>query len=230
VLTNQTAETLQNLSLELATVGELRLCERPGLMVIAPGATRRLTVNLKVSSTESGVIYGTIVYDAASAAGGRRCINLADVHVDIMSLIHAHEVTDTRFRAMWSEFEWENKVAINTAITDVREYARHIIRETNMCCLNEEATFAGGTEFLSANLVARSIFGEDALINVSVEREADGKLVGTCRIRAKQQGLALSLGDRITLKQKGREAKGSEQQQQQQVPAAAAPPAPIAVE
>ena len=57
-----------------------------------------------------------------------------------------------------------------------------------------------GSNFLAANLYARSVFGEDALVNVSVEKKEDndGKLAGYIRIRSKTQGIALSLGDRIT--------------------------------
>lgn len=40
-------------------------------------------------------------------------------------------------------------------------------------------------------------------MNLSVEKQADGKLSGYIRIRSKTQGIALSLGDKITLKQKG---------------------------
>ena len=85
----------------------------------------------------------------------------------------------------------------------------------------------------------RQVFGEDALLNISVEREASGaacawfrcvvdallliffvhvlwfwqhalhscsagSLAGAVRIRAKTQGIALSLGDRVTAKQKGK--------------------------
>lgn len=52
------------------------------------------------------------------------------------------------------------------------------------------------------------MFGEDALVNVSVEKTAGGpdgaggRLVGYIRIRSKTQGIALSLGDKITLMQK----------------------------
>jgi len=47
------------------------------------------------------------------------------------------------------------------------------------------------------------VFGEDALVNVSVEKKDDGKLTGYIRIRSKTQGIALSLGDRITSVQRG---------------------------
>jgi len=42
-----------------------------------------------------------------------------------------------------------------------------------------------------------------AQVNVSVEKTAEGRLAGYIRIRSKTQGIALSLGDKITLKQKG---------------------------
>ena len=54
-----------------------------------------------------------------------------------------------------------------------------------------------------------SVFGEDALVNVSVEKKDDnnGKLAGYIRIRSKTQGIALSLGDRITSVQRAEPTK-----------------------
>ena len=52
-------------------------------------------------------------------------------------------------------------------------------------------------------MINYSVFGEDALVNVSVEKKEDGKLAGYIRIRSKTQGIALSLGDRITSVQRG---------------------------
>jgi len=105
---------------------------------------------------------------------------------------------------MWAEFEWENKVAVNTSMTDVRQYLNHIVKSTNMRCLTPHLALEGECGFLAANLYAKSVFGEDALVNVSVERSpTDGKLSGYIRIRSKTQGIALSLGDKITLKQRG---------------------------
>lgn len=43
-------------------------------------------------------------------------------------------------------------------------------------------------------------------MNVSIEKQRDGTLGGNLRIRSKTQGIALSLGDKITLKQKTVEA------------------------
>ncbi|KAK9281227.1 hypothetical protein L1049_004122 [Liquidambar formosana] len=94
-------------------------------------------------------------------------------------------------------------VAVNTVIQDEKEFLNHVIKSTNMKCLTPLSALEGECGFLAANLYAKSVFGEDALVNVSIEKQADGKLSGYIRIRSKTQGIALSLGDKITLKQKG---------------------------
>ena len=127
-----------------------------------------------------------------------------NIHLDIMDYIRPAVCSDEAFRAMWAEFEWENKVAISTAIAELSEFLSHIIAMTNMCCLTPQSALGGTSSFLAANLYAKSIFSEDALVNVSVEKkdDADGRLCGYIRIRSKTQGIALSLGDRITAVQR----------------------------
>ena len=73
---------------------------------------------------------------------------------------------------------------------------------THMQVLTPISSLEGAAAFLAANLYARSSFGEDAIMNVSVEKRSDGSIKGHIRIRAKTQGVALSLGDRITAQQK----------------------------
>lgn len=63
---------------------------------------------------------------------------------------------------------------------------------------------------MAANMYAKSIFGEDALANLSLEKplnRPDAPVVGHIRIRAKSQGMALSLGDKINSTQKGPQSK-----------------------
>jgi coatomer subunit beta len=198
---NRSNETQQNLCLELATMGDLKLVERPQNYTLAAGETKHVRANIKVSSTETGVIFGNIVYE--TSASDRNVVVLNDVHIDIMDYISPASCADVAFRSMWAEFEWENKVAINTQIADVREFLDHVVKSTNMRCLTPPSALAGECGFLAANLYAKSVFGEDALVNVSVEKQpSDGKLGGYIRIRSKTQGIALSLGDKITLKQR----------------------------
>ncbi|KAK4487945.1 hypothetical protein RD792_003689 [Penstemon davidsonii] len=199
---NRTKETLQNLCLELATMGDLKLVERPQNYTLAPESIKQIKANIKVSSTETGVIFGNIVYESSNVLE-RTVVVLNDIHIDIMDYISPAVCSDTAFRTMWAEFEWENKVAVNTTITNEREFLDHIIKSTNMKCLTALSALEGHCGFLAANLYAKSVFGEDALVNVSVEKQTDGKLNGYIRIRSKTQGIALSLGDKITLKQKG---------------------------
>jgi coatomer subunit beta len=37
-------------------------------------------------------------------------IVLNDIYIDVMDYITPAACTETEFRAMWAEFEWENKV------------------------------------------------------------------------------------------------------------------------
>ncbi len=58
-------DTLQNCTLELATLGDLKLVERPHAVVLAPHDFCNIKANVKVSSTENGIIFGNI--------GTKRC-------------------------------------------------------------------------------------------------------------------------------------------------------------
>ena len=198
---NRSQEVQQNLCLELATMGDLKLVERPQNYTLDVGETKHVRANIKVSSTETGVIFGNVVYESASAE--RNVVVLNDIHIDIMDYIVPAYCPDLQFRSMWAEFEWENKVAINTSFTDPKAFLEHIISCTNMKCLSPDSALEGDTEFLSANLYARSVFGEDALVNVSMEKLPTGKLGGFIRIRSKTQGIALSLGDKLIIRSKG---------------------------
>ena len=197
LLINRTPNTLANLTVELATMGDMKIVERPQAHTIGPLDQITIKASIKVSSTETGHIFGTIVYEDTSTQE-RGYINLNDIHMDIMDYIRPATCTDEVFRSMWAEFEWENKVAISTSITELQPFLNHVVSSTNMKCLTPIDSSEKGS-FLAANLYARSVFGEDALVNLSVEKkENDGKLAGYIRIRSKTQGIALSLGDRIT--------------------------------
>ncbi|KAI1201684.1 Coatomer, beta subunit [Nemania serpens] len=194
LLVNQTTETLQNLSVEFATLGDLKVVERPTTQNLAPHDFHNVQCTIKVSSTDTGVIFGNVVYDGAHSTDTNVVI-LNDLHVDIMDYIQPATCTETQFRTMWTEFEWENKVNINSKAKSLREFLEQLMACTNMSCLTPEASLKGDCQFLSANLYARSVFGEDALANLSIEMEGeDGPITGFVRIRSRSQGLALSLG------------------------------------
>lgn len=114
--------------------------------------------SLKVSSTETGIVFGSIVYDnngSATPTADRYCVVLNDIHIDIMDYIAPASCSDLTFRAMWAEFEWENKVAVNTDITDVTDFLMHVVKSTNMKCLTPQSALEGRSGFLAANLYAK---------------------------------------------------------------------------
>ncbi|EGG22123.1 coatomer protein complex beta subunit [Cavenderia fasciculata] len=205
---NQTNDTLQNVTLELVTLGDLKICERVPPFTMAPREKQVVKASIKVSSTDNGVVMGTIVFDIAGAVSqisDKNCVILNEINIDIIDYIRPinHQYTDVLFRLHWAEFEWENKIPVYTNITDLLQYVQHISKITNMGVLTPNIELSNETGILSANLCAKSVFGEHALANICIEKQqSDGKIVGYIRIRSKVQGIAVSLGARITIKQK----------------------------
>ena len=138
-----------------------------------------------------------VVYDVAGSGADRSCVVLNNIHIDIMDYIQPASCTDTEFRKMWAEFEWENKITVNTNLSDLNGYLEHLLASTNMHCLTPKQALTGGCGFLAANLYARSIFGEDALANVSIEKPLntgnEAPVQGHVRIRAKTQVTSVCL-------------------------------------
>lgn len=206
---NRTDTTLTNVTVELSVMGDLKVVERPQPFTLGPRDSKAVKGGIKVASTATGHIFGNIVYGGASGAD-QTVINLAEIHVDIMDYVVPAQCSDATFRAMWADFEWENKVSVNTNVTSLHEFIHLIARQTNMRILTPVDTLPSTVSFLVANLYARSVFGEDALVNISVESRQEGAIKGHVRIRAKTQGVALSIGDRISAKQKGSVSSTSE--------------------
>lgn len=60
LVVNQTADVLQNCTLELSTLGDLKLVEKPQPIVLAPHDFANIKASVKVASTENAVIFGNI--------------------------------------------------------------------------------------------------------------------------------------------------------------------------
>ena len=150
---NRTPNALSNLTVELSTMGDMKVVERPQSQNIGPLDQVTLRASIKVSSTETGHMFGTVVYNDTTT-GEKGYINLNDIHMDIMDYIRPATCTDEMFRSMWDEFEWENKVAISTSITTLLEFLNHIVNSTNMTCLTPHKDQETGN-FFAANLYAK---------------------------------------------------------------------------
>ncbi|KAK9870957.1 hypothetical protein WA026_009919 [Henosepilachna vigintioctopunctata] len=97
LIVNQTNDTLQNCTLELATLGDLKLVEKPQPVVLVTRDFYNFKSNVKVASTENGIIFGNIVYDVTGAAFNNVVV-LNDIHIDIMDYIIPATCSDTEFR------------------------------------------------------------------------------------------------------------------------------------
>jgi coatomer subunit beta len=95
LVVNQTTETLQNLSVEFATLGDLKLVERPQQYTLGPHSFQSIKATIKVSSTETGVIFGNIFYDGP-ATSDANCVVLNDVHIDILDYINPAYCTESQ--------------------------------------------------------------------------------------------------------------------------------------
>ena len=42
------------------------------------------------------------------------------------------ECTELEFKKKWAEYEWENKVQVNTNIVDLKEYVEHFAHDLNV--------------------------------------------------------------------------------------------------
>jgi coatomer subunit beta len=79
-------------------------------------------------------------------------------------------------------------------MTDLRAFLSALLVATNMHSLTPDLALDGDCGLLAANLYAHSIFGEDVLANVSIEKllpdDPACLVTGHIRIRAKSQGLS----------------------------------------
>ena len=95
LIVNQTTETLQNLTVEFATLGDLKISERPVAHTLGPHSFQSIKTTIKVSSTETGVIFGNIFYDAHATADSKAVV-LNDIHIDILDYINPAYCNETQ--------------------------------------------------------------------------------------------------------------------------------------
>lgn len=205
-LENRTkTKTFENVTIELASRGDSSssFLDRPDPIVLAPRAKACITTNVKVVSAENKRLFGSIAFDVLNSDADReQVIMLNDISVNLTDYIKPSKISFDDFRDVWRDCEWENKVTVKTKLTDLKEYLMQLVTATNMRCVTAEHGVSGDCLCLSANLYARSTFGEEALVNVSIEKESPSSVVtGNVKIRSRSQGMALSLGEKITAAQ-----------------------------
>ena len=141
-------------------------------VTLRAGESRIVKSSLKVSSTDNGAIYGYLTFESASG-NQPHVININEIQIDFINALMPADCQELEFKLKWAEYEWENKVFVNTPITDLKQYVEHFAKEMNiklMTSITDQDQEAG---FLVANFYTKSKFQEDCLINVSIEKIQD---------------------------------------------------------
>lgn len=213
VLMNRTNKTLPNINFELLTQGNLKVVEKPIPLTLRAESSATLKASLKVSSTDHGVIYGYLTYDSASG-NQPNILNINEIQIDFINDLMEAACTELEFKKKWAEYEWENKVQVNTTITDLRAFVDHFTKSLNVSLMTklEEQDNLATNSFLVANFYTKSKFEEDCLLNLSIEKvnlaglsasgtvpKSDTKITGLIRLRAKTEGMALCVGEKCKL-------------------------------
>ena len=79
------------------------------------------------------------------------------------------------------------------------ECVNELIKGLNMTLVSPKTIELINDEFpfMVANLYAKTKLGENALVNLSVEKSKDNKIIGTCIIRSKTKDFMTGLGEKI---------------------------------
>ena len=206
VLINRTQKTIQNINCELLTQGNLKVVEKPVSITLRGGETEIIKSSLKVSSTDNGAIYGYLTFDSPSG-NVPHVININEIQIDFINALMPAECTELEFKKKWADYDWENKVAVSTPISDLKEYVEHFASSMNVKLMTQITEADQQAGFLVANFYTKSKFAEDCLINMSIEKtgevqpSAPGdppsvRIAGLIRLRAKTEGMALCVGDK----------------------------------
>ena len=192
---NRINETLKNVTIEIAVEGELKFVEKPQIVNIGALQNVALKASVKVNSTEAEIIFGNLTFDTARGHNVK-VISLNEIVIDTIEYIYPATCSDSNFRKMWQEFKWEFPVSVASAMNDVEVFVKKIACNANMQILTPESVRRCSEDFLVCNLYAKSKFNEDVLMIISAERGNSG-ITRNVRIRAKSEGMAKCLGQRI---------------------------------
>ena len=135
-LINRTAKTLPNINFEILTQGNLKVVEKPIPLTLRPESSAMIKASLKVSSTDSGLIYGYLSYDSATG-NDPELLNINEIQIDFINDLMHSACTELEFKKKWAEYEWENKVQVNTTITDLKEFVDHFSKSLNVSLMTK---------------------------------------------------------------------------------------------
>jgi hypothetical protein len=193
---NKTKNTLQNVSILLYVPNEFSIIEKPPQFTLNPNEQTSVRACIKFSKTINAYIYGQVSF--SNFKGENSFYNLSGLFIELMNTFQA-EISDLQFRKFWNEYTWEHNVMLVSRKKSFKDIINDLCKELKMKLVfpNSVDSINEDDPFLVANLYSKTKLGEDALVNLSVEKGKDKKILGTCVLRSKTKDFMTSLGEKI---------------------------------
>ena len=201
LLVNQTEETFYNLNLEFMPAGSMRMIESPKSITLLPHGFSFLKAVIRLPSGDSLLnINGVISYSlntlSKNADSVEEIIILAPISPSIKNFMEEQLNRSVNFSQLWTLLEWENKIDIpaNSRFKNLDQVLEYISQNANI--KNISPSKFEEQDYIACNFVGSSVFGDDVLVNVCLERAPAG-ITGQIRLRSQSESIALILGDYI---------------------------------
>lgn len=193
---NKTKQDYQNVTISLYAPTNLEIIENVPNFYLSAGESTKVKSCIKFSNSCNSFIFGEVSY--SNFRGQVFCLNLSAMFINLFNS-YAASCTDTNFRKCWLQYSWEHKTYIISKMKQFSEVIEFISNELNLKLIYPTSLdlVDENLSFSVFNLYTKSKLGEDALINISIEKVNDKKIVGTAMIRSKVKEFATFLGERI---------------------------------
>ena len=195
-ITNRSKNALQNVSLQLSVPKEFSIIEKPPIFSLEPKETIHVKSSVKFTKTINAYIFGQITFN--NFKGENSFIHLSGIFIELLST-YKENISDIEFRKNWNDYSWEHNVMIVSRKKCFSECIKALMKGLKMTLIFPQNIDARNDEFpfMVANLYSKTKLGENALVNISVEKSKDNKIIGTCIIRSKTKDFMTGLGEKI---------------------------------
>ncbi len=193
---NRSKNALQNVSLQIFVPKEFSIIEKPPIFNLEPNETVHVRSSVKFTKTINAYIFGQISFN--NFKGENSFMHLSGLFIELLST-YKENISDLDFRKNWNDYTWEHNVMIVSRKSCFSECINELIKGLKMTLVFPKTIDLINDEypFMVANLFAKTRLGENALVNISVEKSKDNKIIGTCVIRSKTKDFMTGLGEKI---------------------------------
>lgn len=225
-LTNTSEGLLQNIRVELCANDRIEISAIP-LITLAAGESGTIHANFKIKQSQNDVLYGHVYFDKKSGIQECLSFNPLSVCMydyiqpsfispvlfrsywadfEWEHKIHIQPVDMKPMELLRSLLSVTHMTVVGLSPAPSMKSAPGAAGHAEFLAkymkyletLPELAPMMNEASFFAVNLFCRTLHEELALANLSVTRQSDGLYTGCFKIRSRTQGVALSLGERVT--------------------------------